>query len=213
MKKSLSLVLITLLFVILGCSLDRFTGKSDEAPPKPATDTAKDADKKDNKSDSDSSKSSSDSGGSGNLSMDSFNKIELDQDYDAVKGIMGSDGNETSSTKSGSYESKSYEWKGDKFARISVRFQNGKLVSKSQSNLTERKGDADLTQDKFNKVNTGMSYDEVKGVIGSNGEMTRISKVGKSTLTSYTWKGPKFQRVFTSFKDDKLTNKTQSGLK
>jgi len=212
MKKSLSLVLIALLFVVLGCSLGSLTDKAkkDEVPTKPVAD--KDAgDKK--KDDNDDKKTSGDSGDSANLSMDNFNKIELGQDYDKVKEIMDSDGNETSSTKSGNYESKSYEWKGDKFARISVRFQNGNLVSKSQSSLTDRKGDADLSQDKFNKVNTGMSYDEVKGVLGSDGEMTRISKISKSTLTSYTWKGPKFEKVFTSFKDDKLTNKTQTGLK
>lgn len=206
MKKSLSLVIITLLFVVLGCS---FLNKKDEAPPPPPKDgTTSTTEKPADKPASDTSSSST-----ADLSYDKFQKIELGMNYDKVKEIMGSEGNETSSTKSGSYESKAYEWKGDKFARISVRFRNGDLVTKSQSNLTDRKGDADLTQDKFNKINTGMSYDEVKGILGSDGEMTRISKIGDSTLTSYTWKGPKFQRVFTSFKDDKLTNKTQSGLK
>lgn len=207
MKKSLSLVIITLLFVVLGCSL---MGNKEETPPTPpkTTDTTSTTEKPADKPATDSTSSSP-----ADLSYDKFQKIELGMNYDKVKEIMGSDGNETSSTKTGSYESKAYEWKGDKFARVSVRFRNGELVTKSQSNLTDRKGTADLTQDKFNKVNTGMSYEEVKGVLGSDGEMTRISKIGDSTLTSYTWKGPKFQRVFTSYKDDKLTNKTQSGLK
>ena len=212
MKKSISLVLMALMFVVLGCSLDKLTGdKKDDVPPK-VEDTG---DKSGDKSGDDKPKDdkSSDSESSADLSIDKFNKIELEMDYDKVKEIMGSEGNETSSSKSGTYESKSIEWKGDKFARISVRFQNGKLASKSQSNLTDRKGSADLTQDKFNKVNTDMSYDEVKGILGSDGEMTRISKIGKSTSTSYTWKGPKNQRVITSFRNDKLTNKTQLGLK
>jgi hypothetical protein len=210
MKKSISLVIITLLFVVLGCSFGSLTGKKDDVPT-PVPD-AKSGDTAEKKAD-DSTSGSDSSSSSASLSIDNFNKIELDMDYDAVKGIMGGEGNETSSSKSGSYESKAYEWKGDKFARVSVRFQNGKLVSKSQSNLTDRKGDAVLTQDKFNKVNTDMTYEQVKGVLGSDGEMTRISKIGDSTLTSYTWKGPKFERVFASFKNDKLTNKTQSGLK
>lgn len=210
MKKNISLVLITLMFVILGCSLDKFTGKKDDVPT-PVPDTSS----SDSKKSSDDKSTSDDKGSadSASLSIDKFNKIELDMSYDEVKDIMGSEGDETSSTKTGSYESKAYQWKGDKFARVSVRFQNGKLVSKSQSNLTDRNGDADLTQDKFNKVNTGMSYSEVKDVLGSEGEMTTISKFGKITTTSYVWKGPKYERVFTSFKDDKLTNKTQSGLK
>jgi hypothetical protein len=212
MQKSLSLVLIILLFVVLGCS--QLTGKKEEVPtPVPSTDSTSTSDKPANDDKPATDTSSSDSGSSADLSIDKFNKIELDMDYDQVKGIMGSDGDETSSSKSGSYESKSYQWKGDKFASVNVRFQNGKLVSKSQANLTERNGTAELTQDKFNKVNTGMSYDEVKAALGSDGEMSRISKIGNSTSTSYTWKGPKYERVFATFKDDKLTNKTQSGLK
>lgn len=212
MKKSISLVLMALMFVVLGCSLDNLTGdKKDDVPPKVEDTGSKDVDKTDvEKPDEDKS---SDTASTADLSIDKFNQIELDMDYDKVKEIMGSEGNETASSKSGSYESKSYEWKGDKYARVSVRFQNGKLASKSQSNLTDRNGSADLTQDKFNKVNTDMSYDEVKEVLGSEGEMTRISKIGNSTSTSYTWKGPKNQRVITSFRDDKLTNKTQLGLK
>lgn len=204
---------MALMFVVLGCSLDKLTGdKKDDVPPTVSDSGSKDGDKADDKKSADA-KSSDGSGSSADLSIDKFNKVELEMDYDKVKDIMGSGGNETSSSKSGNYESKTYEWKGDKFARVSVRFQNGKLVSKSQSNLTDRSGSADLSQDKFNKVNTDMSYDEVKGILGSDGEMTRISKIGKSTSTSYTWKGPKNQRVITSFKDDKLTNKTQLGLK
>lgn len=211
MKRSLSLVLITLLFVILGCSLDRLTGKKDETPPTaPVNNTSQTAD---NKTDSGDTKSGSESADSADLTLDKFNKIEVDMPYDDVKGIIGSDGNEKSSTKSGSYESKSYQWKGDKYAQINVRFRNGKLVFKNQANLGERKGDADLSQDKFNKVNTGMSYSEVKGILGSEGEMTSLTKLTNSTMTTYIWKGPKSERIYTSYKDDKLTNKNQSGLK
>ena len=208
MKKSISLVLAALLFVVLGCSLDRLTKKDDDAPPTPVTDS-KDTDSKDTSS---TDKDSSDSSSTADLSIDKFDKIELDMSYDEVKDIMGSEGTETASSKSGSYESKSYEWKGDNYSRVSVRFQNGKLLSKSQSNLSGRSGDADIDQAKFNKVETGMSYDEVKGILGE-GEMTRISKIGKATLMSYAWKGDGYARIYASFKDDKLTNKTQSGLK
>lgn len=209
MKKSISLVLVALLFVVLGCS---FGQTETEEAPAPASDTTSTTEKKDEDSSSSSSDSDS-SAGKADLSMEKFNKIEFDMSYDQVKEIMGSEGNETSSSKSGSYESKSYEWKGDKFARVSVRFQNGKLVSKSQSGITDNKGTADLTQEKFNKINTGMSYDEVKEVIGSEGEMTSMSKFGNTTSMAYTWRGPKYERVYTSFRDGKLNNKSQSNLK
>lgn len=211
MKKSISPVFIILLFTVLGCSLDSITGGKDEVPtPAPANDAAPGNSTATEKSDA--STDSSDAS-SGDVSLDKFNKIELGMSYDQVKGIMGSEGNETSSTKSRSYEAKSYEWKGEKFARISVRFQNGELVSKSQSGITSsRDGSADLSQDKFNKIQNGMSYSEVKDILGSEGEMTRMSKFGTNTTTSYTWKGPKYSRILTTFRNDKLENKSQSGL-
>jgi outer membrane protein assembly factor BamE (lipoprotein component of BamABCDE complex) len=211
MKKSISLVIIALLFVVLGCSLGSLTGDKEEAPT-PATDTTSTTEKP---ADGDSTPASSDSssGGTASLSMDKFNKIEFDMSYDQVKEIMGSEGNETSSSKSGSYESKSYEWKGDKFARVSTRFQNGKLVSKTQSSITDNKGTADLSQAKFNKINTGMTYEQVKEVIGSEGELTTTSQYGNSESASYTWKGPNYERVYTSYTNGKLNNKSQSNLK
>ncbi len=208
MKKSISLVLATLLFVVLGCNFGSSDTKEETAPT-PAADTTS----SDNTGSSSSDSSSSSSGEKADLSMDKFNKIELEMDYDKVKEIMGSEGDKTSETKNKSYESQSYEWKGDKFARIRTSFRDGKLVSKSQSGITESKGDAQLTQDKFNKINTGMSYSEVKDIIGSEGEMTSMSKFGSTTSTNYRWRGPNYENIFTSFRDDKLNNKSQSNLK
>jgi hypothetical protein len=208
MKNSLTLVLITLLFVALGCSLDKFTGKKDEVPtPVPESTAAIETDSGDKK------ETASTEASSGDVSMDKFNKIELGMSYDKVKEIMGSEGNQTGMNKSGSYESASYDWKGDKFARISVRFTNGELTYKSQSGLTPPSGTADIDQAKFNKLNIGMSYDEVKAILGSDGEMTSIMKIAKTTSASYRWKGEKYSNIFASFRDDKLQNKTQSGLK
>jgi len=206
MKKSLSLVIAMLLFVVLGCSLGKMFNKKDDAPT-PVTD------KPTTSSSPTDTTTTSNSGGKANLSMDSFNKIRLGMSYDEVKGIIGSDGNETASSKVGNNTSKSYKWQGEKFARVSVRFRNGKLVYRSQSGLTTGEGSADINQAKFNKINTGMSYAEVKGVIGSDGEMTSESEIFNTKLASYRWKGKKFSNIRASFKNDKLTNKYQSGLK
>lgn len=215
MKKSLSIVMIALLFVALGCNLDSLTGKKDDVPTPVPENTDGATDSKDTASDtkSDDADSSDSSGAAAAVSLDKFNDIDLGMSYDEVKGIMGSEGNQTSMTKSGSYESVSYEWKGEKFARISVRFQNGELVYKFQSGITSGDGTADIDQAKFNKMEIGMTYDEVKDVLGSEGEMTSLSRIVKSTSASYRWKGPKYASIIATFKDDKLQNKTQSGLK
>jgi hypothetical protein len=94
-----------------------------------------------------------------------------------------------------------------------MRFQDGKLVYKSQSNLTDRKGTDDVTMAKFNKVDTGASYDTVKGVIGSEGEVLSVNKGYKSIMSTYKWKNADGGYISATFKDDKLENKRQYKLK
>ena len=204
MKKTLALVLAVMLLVVLGCSLGG-GAKKDDAVPTPAADkpitTTSEA-----PTDSPPASSSA-----ANLTIESFNKIKFDMSYDEVKNIMGSDGDETSSSKSGNYESKTYQWK-DEGKRVITRFRNGKLASRNQFGLTGNDGTADIDMAKFNKLNLGMSYDDVKGVIG-DGELSSESKIGKIVLASYVWKGAKFARIRLSFKDAKLSNKNQSRLK
>jgi len=207
MKKTLSLVLATLMFAVLGCSLGDLT-KRDEPAPTPVADKP---DSGDTSTSSDEPTSTTSSSGSADVSYDNFNKLKFDMSYDEAKAVMGGDGNETSSTKSGNYESKSYQWKDDRKS-VRARFRNGKLASRSQTGLTDSDGKADISQAKFNEIKTGMSYDEAKKVLGE-GELTSESKLLNTTLTSYTWKGPKYSSIRISFKNGELTNKYQSGLK
>ena len=206
MKKTLSLVLAAMLLVVLGCSLSDL-GKKDESAPTPV------ADKPDSEDTTTSDKptSTTSSSGSAAVNYDNFNKLKFDMSYDEAKGVMGGDGNETSSTKSGSYESKSYQWK-DGAKSVRASFRNGKLSRRNQTGLTDSDGKADISQAKFNEVKTGMSYDEVKKILG-DGEVVSESRILKTTLTSYIWKGPKYSSIRTSFKNDELSNKYQSGLK
>lgn len=205
MKISLSLVLAALLFVVLGCSLDRFTGKDDTAPT-PVSEKSSDS-KSDDKSDS--------SGGS--LTMDNYEKVKTGMSYDDVTDILGSKGTETRSSKVGTTESKSYKWEGDKYVRIYVNFRDDKVTSKSQSGLrgssSSGGGGSDISMEKYEKINDGMSISEVEEIIGSKGEETSSSSIGKSTYKAYRWKGEKFSFISVRFKDDKVNSKSQYGLK
>ena len=207
MKKSLSLVMATLLFVVLGCNLGEMFSKKDEAPTPVA-------DKPTTTNSPTDTTTTSDSGGKADVSIEKFNKVQLGMSYDQVKGVMGSDGNETSSSKIGNNTSRSIKWEGDKYARIRVSFRNDKATSKSQGSLTPSKdGGADISQAKFNKVNVGMTYAEVKGVLGSDGILTSQSDMFNTKRASYTWRGKGYSNIRATFKNDKLSNKFQSGLK
>lgn len=208
MKKTLSLVLGALLLVVLGCSLGDL-GKKDEPAPTPVAD--KPADSGDTTTTDKPTSTTTSSADPASITYENFAKLKLDMSYDDAKGVMGGDGNETSSSKSGSYESKTYQWK-DGSKRISARFRNGKLANRSQYGLTDSDGKADINQAKFNEVKTGMSYDDVKKILGE-GELTSESKILDRVSQSYTWKGPKYSNIRATFSKGELTNKYQTGLK
>ena len=214
MKKSLSLVLVALLFVVLGCSLGSLT-KQDEAPT-PVTDTTTGKDSTTDSTKPTDSTSTTTTSGSGNLTLDNFNKIKTGMSYEEVVKILGSEGTETSSSTVGKYELKSYKWEGERFVRVYASFRNNELRTKSQSGLgrsSSSSGTADISKAKYDQIKTGMSYEEVKKIIGSDGEQRSSSSIGNSSYVSYVWKGPKFSRISASFRNDKLSSKSQSGLK
>lgn len=215
MKKTISLVIITLLFVVLGCSLDKLTGSKDEVPtPVPDSSSATDKGDGDKTVAGDSMPTNTDSSSDPvvEVSSDKFNKIELGMSYEQVKEIVGSAGVEASSSKIGENETKSIRWKGDKFALISTSFKNDKLTMKSQSNLSDRNGIDEISLAKYDKADIGMTYEQLKELFGSDGELTRISQLNDVEFKTYIWKGAKSERIYTSYRANKLANKSQSGL-
>ena len=71
-----------------------------------------------------------------------------------------------------------------------------------------------ITKEEFNKIETGMTYNEVKKIIGSSGELT--SKVeGVVVIEMYTWygNGTAGSNANVTFQDGKVTGKAQFGLK
>ncbi len=152
------------------------------------------------------------------LSLESFNKLQNGMKYeDAVK-ILGGEGVETSSFATGNLKTVTYKWEGENYARITATFRNGELTSKSQSSLKSAGGDtttakADLTLAKYNQVQNGMTYDEVVKIVGSEGTQTSSSNSGQNKMASYKWEGEKFARIFATFRNEKLSSKSQSNLK
>ena len=71
---------------------------------------------------------------------------------------------------------------------------------------------ADLTLENYNKLETDMSYQEVARILGSDGTVSRFAEVNGFKLVSYRWKGDNLKRIFCTFRNDKLTKKSESGL-
>ena len=70
-----------------------------------------------------------------------------------------------------------------------------------------------ITLDEFNKIETGMSYEDVVNIIGSNGTLSSESSIGNYTTQIYTWYGNIFgANANVTFQNGKVVGKAQAGL-
>ena len=72
--------------------------------------------------------------------------------------------------------------------------------------------DDKINADKFNAIKQGMSYEEVVGIIGSEGELNSSSSVAGIDTESYTWKSDGWGIATIMFQDGVVVNKTQVGV-
>lgn len=69
-----------------------------------------------------------------------------------------------------------------------------------------------LTLENYNKIKNGMTYDEVKTIMGSGGTETMSSGSGKYKVESYQWKGDGFKFMSIVLSGGKVSSKTQANL-
>lgn len=70
-----------------------------------------------------------------------------------------------------------------------------------------------ITLEEFNKIQNGMSYDEVKEIVGCEGTVNSDTEVGSIKMTIYSWYGKDgISNANVNIENGKLINKTQIGL-
>lgn len=92
-----------------------------------------------------------------------------------------------------------------------INFNTG--IQKSVSGVSD---DSEyITKDEFNQIETGMTYDEVKEIIGSDGSLTSSVSMNNTTVEIYTWygNGTAGSNANVTFTDNSVTGKAQAGLK
>lgn len=82
----------------------------------------------------------------------------------------------------------------------------------SESTSSDTKSST-LTLEKYNKIKNGMSYKEVVDIVGSEGTETSNSEIGKYKTVVYKWDGEGFSYLIATFQNDKMSFKSQYGLK
>lgn len=72
-----------------------------------------------------------------------------------------------------------------------------------------------ITLEEFNKIQTGMTYDEVVNIIGSNGTLSSESEVTGYHTQIFTWQGYGVPgaNANVTFQNNKVVTKAQAGLK
>ena len=72
-----------------------------------------------------------------------------------------------------------------------------------------------MTLEKFNKIEVGMTYEEVVEIVGCEGELTSEASVGDHHSAIYTWKGKGSvgANAVITFSNGEVSAKAQAGLK
>jgi hypothetical protein len=132
-SNALSLVLITGIFLVVGCACPNLYDMVRDGSPSDNSNTSvgNTAVSDTNGSNGSNSKSNSKPG----LSMEKYNRIKNGMSYKQVVEILGGEGTETMSSGEGKYKVTSYKWEGEDFQFITVVFMGDKLNSKVQANL------------------------------------------------------------------------------
>ncbi|AGF54812.1 beta-lactamase-inhibitor protein BLIP [Clostridium phage HM T] len=143
------------------------------------------------------------------ITYENFMNIKMGQSYDEVKALLG-DGKESSSSDDGGIRTIMYQWQGSGIGNISITFQNGAATIKAQAFLKDY--DAKITMDKYNQIQNGMTYEQVKGILG-DGELSTETKIMDSDAKLYSYINKDGSIATFNFSDDKLDTKSQYELK
>jgi len=91
-------------------------------------------------------------------------------------------------------------------------------ISMNQNNTTQTgsgivQEQTKVTLEKFNKIETGMTYQQVVNIIGEEGTLSTESSYGNQSMKVYYWYASnKIANATVSFMNDKVTAKSQVGL-
>lgn len=198
-------IALIVLIAILG-SMGDSENSTKENEDKPVTETPKDSGAK-----QETTAPAAKEDTSGKLTEEKFKQIKDGMTYEEVTKIVGAEGKVISETGSTGdpYHTIMYEFETDGILSSStMMFQGGKLTNKAQFGVET--SDVEITLEQFNKIENGMTKDQVFEILGGEGAV--ISESGDTVMYSYN--GTSFGgNASLMFQGGKLRNKSQMGLK
>lgn len=143
------------------------------------------------------------------VTYDNFLKIKMGDKYETVAALLGN-GKEQSSSEVSGIKTVMYEWNGAGISNMNVTIQNGIVTGKAQVGLSPM--DSKITLDKYNQIKEGMTYDQVKGILGE-GQITSQTKIMNIESIIYDWINKDGSNMNGTFSGGKLEMKAQFNLK
>lgn len=70
-----------------------------------------------------------------------------------------------------------------------------------------------VTKEEYDRLKTGMSYEQAAAVIGADGEELSSNEIGGTKTIMYKWQGAGIGNMNAIFQNDKLVSKSQFELK
>ena len=95
-------------------------------------------------------------------------------------------------------------------------FMTGKLNQNIQKEISGVSDKSEyITMDEFSQIKTGMTYEEVKKIVGSSGKVSSEVSSGKYKIVIITWygNGAAGSNANVTFQNGKVQGKAQAGLK
>jgi hypothetical protein len=86
-------------------------------------------------------------------------------------------------------------------------------ATKTAKDDSDSNDSSEITMAQYRQIKNGMSYKEVKEIIGREGTEVSSSGDGKYKVESYKWEGEDFKFINIVLMGDKVTSKVQANLK
>jgi hypothetical protein len=71
---------------------------------------------------------------------------------------------------------------------------------------------ATLTQKIYSQIKVGMTYDQVKAIIGEDGDQVSETEIRGFVTAIYTWQDGDNKQISSAFENDHLVGKSQHGV-
>lgn len=153
----------------------------------------------------------------GILTKENFDRLQAGMSYKKTVKTLGTEGRKESERINQNTHSITYQFaeKGYKGIDISVSFLNGELSHKSFYSGVPGSSEIAITAAQFDEVKTGMTYEEIKKVIGGEGILRSDYGFpdGDYHSQTYTYDGrPSYSEAVFTFSEGELTSKSQNNL-